>query len=316
MQNLLLRMNHMLITVIIKAIWGNMTTICVTYKIPKLTPKNHRGLVQNEFPFFWVFFLLPPVRCWLYMYDLPNSKHGCVGCVRLSWTVLPSLISRAKAGDFHCFGCQWWYSNWVLQIVILLWGLYHCILATFQGLIDNQAAWKGSAIGRHDTCELWFCRLRNRLRSKQPGGCHEFCGWEPPILVEQCLIMRSYYRCHYMLFSPDSGQHPKAAFVYIYRRFYFIELLGIKEIVSWTIMYDVPLACLSWRCARHILFVLRIYVLAQTPLLVVVVQKSAICDGVPLLLSTTYRMPRVIAIWVRNSDLIWRHHKKVVLGLD
>lgn len=31
--------------------------------------------------------------------------------------------------------------------------------------------------------------------------------------------------------------------------------------------------------------------------------------------ATTYRMPRVIAIWLRNSDLIWGHHKKVVLGL-
>lgn len=51
---------------------------------------------------------------------------------------------------------------------------------------------------------------------------------------------------------------------HLYRRYYFIELLGIKEIVSWTIMYDVPLACLSWRSARHILFVLRIFFSSNT----------------------------------------------------
>ena len=54
-----------------------------------------------------------------------------------------------------------------------------------------------------------------------------------------------------MLFSLDSGQDSKVAFCsyeficHIYRRYYFIELLGIRQIVSWTIMYDVPLACLS-----------------------------------------------------------------------
>lgn len=115
--------------------------------------------------------------------------------------------------------------------------------------------------------------------------------------------------------TSQSGICSYVIYTDIYRRYFFIELVGIKQIASWRIMYDVPLACLSWRCARHILFVLRIHVLAQTPSLVVAVQKSAMCDGVPLLLTTTYRIPRLITNWVRNSDLIWRHHKKVVLGL-
>ena len=59
--------------------------------------------------------------------------------LRLSWTVLPSLISRAKAGDFHWFCGDvmgvFFYSTllvammivkWVLQIDILFWELYSC----------------------------------------------------------------------------------------------------------------------------------------------------------------------------------------------
>lgn len=165
-------------TVITIAVWGNLTTICVTYNIPKLTPKNLWGLVQMS---FFLFFLLPPVRCWLYMCDLPNSKHGCVG----SWGYLGPCYLPWSPG--RRLGLSHWFCwdvmggffvfptvvammilKWVLQVVILFCG--GCILATFQGLIDTRPAWKGSAIGRHGTRELWFCRLWNGLRSKQPGG--------------------------------------------------------------------------------------------------------------------------------------------------
>ena len=153
MQNLLVRTNHMLqeLPLLFEAIW--LLYLCVTYNIPKLTPKNHWGLVQMSF-LFWVVFFWPPVRCWLYMCDLPNSKHGCVG----SWgylgpCYLPWSPGRRLGISTGFVGMSWevffvfcfptllvamMIVKWVLQIDILLWELYHCILATFQGLIVDR----------------------------------------------------------------------------------------------------------------------------------------------------------------------------------
>ena len=105
--------------------------------------------------------------------------------LRLSWTVLPSLISRAKAGDFHCFGVGMSWEFFCFSHCgcgclddsqmgspdcrFILGGCIAVILATFQGLIvdsysarmkgENLMIWvgkdfSGCAIGLHDTSEL------------------------------------------------------------------------------------------------------------------------------------------------------------------
>ena len=133
-------------------------------------------------------------------WGFPPVLLGCHGrCFFPTVVVVALMILKLGSPDCH----------FILGVVFL---------QHFKGwlLIDTRPAWKGSAIGRHDTCELWSCDSAvwgTAFEVNSQGGCHEFWGWEPPILVEQCLIMRSYYRCHYMLLSLDSGQHSKAAFV-------------------------------------------------------------------------------------------------------